>query len=297
MDDYAKSNSEDWYGPDDLARFERIVRWIADQPLRVGVRLATLGEPFASRPFLDQAAWLSTRSNIDFVELLTNGSLLERRLDHLRQKGDMSKVSLWITHHHTEISIERFIKNARVAQDEYGCFVVVNSLLFPGNDGSVVELREAAREAGLRFNLDLGYDPRTPHGKHSSLKAMVPVLKEGEDGVGRAIRLGADPNLLELNMVAMRDLRGRWCSAGHDYIYIGIRGDVFRCSRYQALGMERLGNVSDAGFELELHDTPTLCEAGYGCGNKEDFLNLRYGPRSANPLPSLGWVGDDASSR
>lgn len=292
VDDYAKSNSEDWYGPEDLARFERIVRWIADRPFRMGVRLATLGEPFASRPFLKQAAWLSTRPNVDFVELLTNGSLLKRRLDHLRDEGDISKVSLWITHHHTEMGIGRLIDNARLAQEEYGCFVVVNGLLFPDNEGAVIELREAARAAGLRFNLDLGYDPRTPHGAHSTLEAMVPVLREGEDGVGRAVRLGADPDLLELNLAAMRDLRGRHCSAGHDYFYIGIRGDVFRCSRYQALGRNRLGNVLDTGFELKLDDRPSLCEARFGCGNKEDFLNLRSVPRDVDPVPSLGWAGD-----
>lgn len=290
---YAKSNTEDWYGPDDLARFERIVRWIADRPFRVGVRLATLGEPFASRPFLAQAAWLSKRPNIDFVELLTNGSLLKRRLEQLRRDGDISKVSLWITHHHTEISVARLIENARLAQEEYGCFVVVNSLHFLDNEDSVLELRRAAQEAGLRFNLDLGYDPLTPHAAHSTLDGMVPVLREAGGGIGRAVRLGADPELLELNLSAMRDLRNQSCSAGHDYFYIGIRGDVYRCSRYQALDRDRLGNVLDDGFELKLNDARWVpCEAGFGCGNKEDFLNLRRrgGPAAAS-APSLGWVG------
>ncbi|MGH8897132.1 MAG: radical SAM protein [Egibacteraceae bacterium] len=245
INDYAKSNTSDW-SEEDQDRFEKIVVWIADRPFRVGVRLATLGEPFASRSFLAKAAWLSTRPNVDFVELLTNGSLLKRRLEQLDREGDINKISLWVTYNHTEISISRFIENAHFAQERYGCFVVVNGLLFLDNEASVAELKQAVDEAGLRFNLDLGYDPLTPHGVHSRLDVMVPVLCE-EDGIARAIRLGADTELLELDLTAMRDLRLQLCSAGHNYFYIGVRGDVYRCSRYQALGKDRLGNVLDEG--------------------------------------------------
>lgn len=298
INDYAKSNTQDWLGPDDQKRFERIVDWIAHRPFRVGVRLATLGEPFTSPPFLERAAWLSKRPNVDFVELLTNGSLLKKGLDRLDRGGDISKISLWITHHHTEISIPRFVANARFAQEQYDCFVVVNGLLFPDNEASIVELKAAAEEAGLRFNLDLGYDPLTPHGAHSAIDAMVPVLREG-DGIARAIRLGANPELLRLNVLALRDLRNQSCTAGHNYLYIGIRGDVYRCSRYQALRKNRLGNVLDDGFELRLSEALwTPCEAGFGCGNKEDFLNLRRGKRDAEPpARSLGWVGGDPAAR
>lgn len=292
--DYAKSNSEDWFTQDDISRSEEIVHWIADRSFRVGVRLATLGEPFTSRPFLAQAAWLSKRPNVDFVELLTNGSLLKQRLVHLEREGDISKFSLWVTHHHTQISISRFIDNARFAQEKYGCFVVVNGLLFPDNDESVIELRRAAEDAGLHFNLDLGYDPLTPHGIHSTAPEMVPVLRAG-DGVARATRLGANPELLRLNLLAIKDLRGRLCAAGHSYFYIGIRGDVYRCSRYQALGMDRLGNVLDADFEIRLNNAALApCHAGFGCGNKEDFLNLRHRDGADSTMfPSLGWIGSD----
>ncbi|MEV3922650.1 radical SAM protein [Actinomadura coerulea] len=298
VNDYAKSNIADW-SDEDRSRFEKIVDWIADRPLRVGVRLATLGEPFASRPFLSKAAGLSTRPNIDFVELLTNGSLLKRRLEQLDREGDIRKISLWVTYHPTEIPLARFIANARFAQERYGCFVVVNGLLFPDNEQEVVELGRAAEDAGLRFNLDLGYDPLTPHGVHTELGAMVPVLREqAENGIDRAIRLGAHPELLDLNMAAMRDLRGQTCSAGHDYFYIGIRGDVYRCSRYQALDKDRIGNVLDEGFELRPAGEPwTACGAGFGCGNKEDFLHLRRRrPAAGPPPPSLGWVERDASA-
>ena len=293
INDYAKSNTKDWLEQEDQSRFKKIVNWIAERPFRVGVRLATLGEPFTSPLFLSQAALLTTRPNVAFVELLTNGSLLRRRLDRLDREGDISKISLWITHHHTEISVPRFIENARFAQEKYGCFVVVNGLLFPDNEASILELKAASEQHGLRFNLDLGYDPLTPHKENSGLEPLVPILGRQEGGLDRAVRLGANPEILSLNLRAMRDLSSESCRAGHGYFYIGIRGDVYRCSRYQVLDRNRLGNVLDDGFEFHPNDEQwTPCEAGFGCVNKEDFLNLRRGqPEGEPPVPSLGWVG------
>jgi MoaA/NifB/PqqE/SkfB family radical SAM enzyme len=296
--EFAKSNSVDWLEKDDQTTFAKIVEWIGNRSFRLGIRLATLGEPFTSRTFLERAAWLSTRSNVEFIELLTNGSLLKKRLNQLEQDGDITKISIWATHHHSQISVPRFIENVRFAQEEYGCFVVVNGLLFPDNEESILELRAAAEAADLRFNLDLGYDPLTPHGAHRTLDAMVPILKH-EDGIARAIALGADSELLRVNILALRDLRNQKCSAGHSYFYIGFHGDVFRCSRYQALGMDRLGNVLDDGFDLTLSDTQWApCNAGFGCGNKEDFLNLQAHDRSvASRSPSLGWVGSSSHTK
>jgi MoaA/NifB/PqqE/SkfB family radical SAM enzyme len=288
INDYAKSNRKEWKDKDGQVLFEKIIHWIANRPFRVGIRLATLGEPFTSRIFLAQAAWLSTRPNIEFIELLTNGSLLKKRLDLLNREGDISKISLWITHHHTETTVSRCIENALFAQEKYGCFVVVNGLLFSDNEMSIVELKNAADAVGLRFNLDLGYDPLTPHGVYSIPATMVPILKD-ENGIARAIRLGANPELIRLNILAIGDLSNQFCSAGHNYFYIGVRGDLYRCSRYQALGKNRLGNVLYEDSKFQLSDIRwTSCEAGCGCVNKEDFLNLvDYNHKH---VPSLGWV-------
>lgn len=291
VEEYAKSDRHNWLEDKDEERFQRIVTWIAARPFRIGVRLATLGEPFMSQSFLGQAAWLTTRPNIEFVELLTNGSLLRKRLHQFEKEGDIERLSLWITHHHTEISVDKFVDNARFAKEEFGCFVVVNALLFPDNEDAVTELRLAAADASLHFNLDLGYDPLTPHAKYTTIDDMVPFLRT-RDAVAKAVGLGANPELLRINLLAMQDLTQQSCSAGHNYFYIGIRGDVYRCSRYQALGKLRLGNVLDDDFELRLDVAPSSpCEACFGCGNKEDFLNLRVGDREESSAPSLGWMG------
>ncbi|MDH6114190.1 MoaA/NifB/PqqE/SkfB family radical SAM enzyme [Kitasatospora sp. MAP12-15] len=289
--DYAKSNTYDWKRPRDRSDFESIVRWIAAQPFDVGVRLATLGEPFTSNDFMTQAAWLTRQPSVRFVEVLTNGSLLKRRLPRLAADADLSKLSLWITHHHTEITVDRLIDNARFAQEKYGCFTVVNALLFPDNAEQIAVLRAAAQAAGLRFNLDLGYDPGTATGDHHQATQMAPILQT-DAGIQQAIALGADPDVLKVNLLALNDVQGQPCSAGHDYLYIGIDGEVYPCSRYYVLKQDRLGNALAPDFRLPLREVPwNNCKAGNGCCNKEDFLNLKLAGRHQRPtVPSLGWT-------
>lgn len=289
--DYAKSNSIDWLNDHDRADFQRIVHWIGSLPQPVGVRLATLGEPFVSRTFLAQAAWLTRQHQVRFVELLTNGSMLKSRLPEFAGDANLEKLSLWITYHHAEIALERFIENARLAQEEYDCFVVVNTLLFSDNGQHVTRLREAAERANLRFNLDVGYEPHTPADVRAR-SSHIPLTQKS-DGLGAAVTFGSRRDVLEVNITAMDHPFGQSCAAGHRYIYIGIDGDVYRCSRYYVLKKERLGNVLDPTFELSLRaDSWAPCTATCGCCNKEDFLNLRLlSEHHHNPAPSLGWVG------
>ncbi len=289
--DYAKSNQEDWRSTDEREDFDRIVEWLGTRPFPVQLRLGTLGEPFASHHFLDRAAWLTRQEGVRFVELLTNGALLRRRLPKLSETADMSKVSLWITYHQTEIPLERFIANARFAQEEFGCFVVVNSLLFPSTADGIAELKAAAEDAGLRFNVDLGYDPVVPAQDIDNPSRLIPILGE-DDGVDTAHRLGIRPEMLDLTLTAFEDVHHRPCSAGHDYVFIAIDGEVYPCSRYYVLKHGRLGNVLDPGFELPLRaDRYQECAARQGCCNKEDFLNLAKSTAVGNrSQASLGWV-------
>lgn len=288
---YAKSDTHDWKSVQELENFRSVVHWLGTRPFSVGVRLATLGEPFASNEFLDQAVWLTRQKNIKFVELLTNGSLLQRRLPQIESRTDFHKLSLWITHHHSQIAVDRFIENARIAQEQYGCFVVVNGLLFPDNAAQVIELRAAVLEAGLRFNLDLGYDLGAPAQVHEKAASMVPILRS-KGGLETALRLGANPVLMDTNIIALNDPHNRACSAGHRYFYIGIEGDVYQCSRYYVLKKNKLGNVLEPGFDLPLRQNRWIaCQARFGCCNKEDFLNLQDAAgRRDEQTPSLGWL-------
>jgi MoaA/NifB/PqqE/SkfB family radical SAM enzyme len=288
--EWAKDARTDWRRPEDPVNFRRTLDCIAAEQSPVGVRLATLGEPFASRPFLDGAAWLSTQPNTRFVELVTNGSLLKSRLRNFRRTADLSRISLWVTHHHTEITLDRFMDNVIAARDA-GCFVVVNTLLFPDNIAEVEAVRARALEVGIRFNVDLGYHPEADTGTYSKADDVVPLV-DTTDWHREAMRLGVDPDLLSANLVGLNDVTGKPCSAGHRYFFIGIDGEVYGCSRYYDLGHDRLGNVLDEGFRFPRREQPWAgCAAPYGCSNKEDFLNLKLVERRrSDDIPSLGWL-------
>ncbi|QNP65835.1 radical SAM protein [Streptomyces genisteinicus] len=292
---WSKSRKHNWQDPGDLDRFKAVVRWIGTRPQPVAVRLGSLGEPFASNEFLTEAGWLTRQSGVRYVELVSNGSLLERRLPRLDKDANLAKLSLWLTYHDGQIPLERFIRNARFAQEEFGCFVVVNALLFPGNAQMVREVGDAAREAGLRFNLDLGYDPQAPSDDFDYSTAgpdrAVPVLRD-PDVLDEVARLGGETDLTRTALLALRNPLGEMCSAGHDSIFIGIDGEVYPCSRYHVLEQGRLGNILDPDFRLDLRTEQwSGCRAENGCCNKEDFLNLRQaGGLRPEIVPSLGWV-------
>ncbi len=293
--DWSKSRRYDWTDPADRDVLAATVGWIGQRPHPVEVRLGSLGEPFASSFFLQQAGWLTRQDNVRYVELLSNASLLERRLPLLAEAADLAKVSLWLTWHPGEVSLEKFIAAAALAHDTYGCFVVVNALLFDvAEAGEARRARDAAQEVGLRFNLDFGYDPETPTARPTG---AVPLLRAVGHDHERAVEIvaeaGGDAALTRLAFTALAGPRGLECRAGHDYLFVDIHGVAYRCSRYAADGLHPLGRVLDPGFRLETRAaTWAPCAADGGCCNKEDFLNLRLGERlRPREFPSLGWTG------
>ncbi|MGW5456391.1 hypothetical protein [Nocardia canadensis] len=293
--EWAKSNRQDWRTEQDRDDFAAIVDWIGTRPFPVDVRLGTLGEPFASPVFLDRAAWLTRQPGVRFVELLSNASLLQRRLPKLEATANLGKLSLWLTWHDGQMPLDKFIAAARFAQDTYGCFVVVNTLLFADHDTTTITaVKAAADAAGLRFNVDLGYDPSVPSDTETGTDttAAVPVLRTGGDVLAAVAACGGDPELTQAALVGLTSPQDRACRAGSDYVFIDIHGDLYRCSRYAALGRHRYGNVLDPNFDLQLREnTWAPCEAASGCANKEDFLNLRLAEHlRPTVVPSLGWA-------
>ncbi|UQI49678.1 hypothetical protein M1P56_35400 (plasmid) [Streptomyces sp. HU2014] len=293
--DWFKSRKYDWKDPEDREVFTQVVSWIGSRHFEVEVRLGSLGEPFASPFFLEQAGWLTRQPGVRYVELLSNASLLKRRLPTLESMANLGKLSLWLTWHDGQMSLERFIDAAAFAQEEYGCFVVVNALLFDSRDtGMIQRVRTAARAAGLRFNLDLGYDPTVPTESFDLLgdpSRAVPAMRTA-DVLETVTAYGGDRSLTEAALIGLTSPQGRACRAGHDYLFIDIHGQVYRCSRYAALERERLGSLADPGFELRLRpERWAPCAAAGGCCNKEDFLNLQVAePLRPRDVPSLGWT-------
>lgn len=287
--DFSKSKNKFWARLEDKSEFQQVVKWIGELPFEIGLRMATLGEPFTSKEFLSEASWLSKLEKIRFVELVTNGSLLKSILPKFSEVADLSKFSLWVTYHHKQIEPERLIDNIRFAQEEYGCFAVLNTLLFPENIEAVQKIRNLADTAGIRFNLDLGYDISKGH--YGRVEDMVPMLRL-DNGKKQIIDMGIDPELLEISLLSLGKVGGQVCSSGHNYFFIWINGDVYPCSRYCSSDIDKLGNVLDPGFQLKLRTHCwEKCKVEYGCSNKEDFLHMKYSQEKRYVShPSLGWT-------
>jgi len=291
--DYSKSNKINWKNPKDIEGFKKIVNWISKRPFKIGLRLGSLGEPFTSCDFLDQVAWLTNQKNIQFVELLTNGSLLKQGLQKLQKKGaKFEKLSLWVSYHPSQIALDRFIDNARFAQEIYKCFVVVNGIIFPNNIEYIKNLKKATDKYDLRFNLDLGYNPDIPSTCNNvfDIGKSIPILQHYPD-LKSLISLGVNEKILQINITAMKKPKGQLCSAGQNYICITINGDVYPCSRYVVLKYNKLGNILKNANAIQFKSERwKQCIVKSGCCNKEDFLNLKLVEGYINKkTPSLGW--------
>ena len=282
-----RSRERLWQDDDSPQRFQRILGWIAHIPFSVGLRLQTIGEPFVSDEFLRAASRMSREKNIRFVELVTNGSLLTSRLTRMVDEYglDLSKLTLWITYHHTEISAERLVENAAYAQQR-GANVVVNALLFPDTVESIAHLHRLCAAHDLCTNVDLGQDFDDSREAFS----FVPLLQDAQLLNSTAL---IDEKTAILSVVAAVNPKGLNCSAGHNYIFVGRGGDVYPCLGYlRYLPGTKLGSALDPDF------VPSLRQEGYspcgidmGCTCKEDFLHLELAQPGPSPVykRSLGY--------
>jgi MoaA/NifB/PqqE/SkfB family radical SAM enzyme len=271
-----------WAAGDSADRYRAVLGWLAGLPWRLRVRLQTLGEPFASKEFLRGAAWLCAQSNIDFVELVTNGSFTSRQFRGWAATCSMDRISLWITYHHTEIAAETLVTNARMAQD-VGAFVVVHALVFPDNLQAIEHLVELCKEAGLRTDVTIGHNFNGAYPRNGLL-----AILETEPRV--LVSMYRHTAALRTMVTAHRGPKGEPCSAGHDYIRIYPDGGVYPCAPYRGLPSKQIGSALDPDFVPVLRaEAYAPCEADGLCGCKEDYLHLRTA-RSVLRFPkSLGY--------
>ncbi len=267
-----RTNDRMWRNEDDPARYQKVLDWIGRQPYRIGLRLQTIGEPFVSWDFLKGAVRISESPNIRFVELVTNGSLLKKRLPRFIDDhgADPGRFSLWVTYHHTEISAPDLVDQVGFARD-LGVEVVVNSLVFPDNADDLRHLAALCRERDLRLNVDLGQNFNAAY----EGRPFVTVLDDKVVAVMRDLK--TDPRIQVTSITAWGSPAGLQCSAGHDYVHITPDGDVFPCRGYQAGGRKtRLGSAVDETFTLDLRQEEFMrCALVRGCTCKEDFLHMR----------------------
>ena len=271
-----------WANPDGARRYDTILRWLSGLPWRLRIRLQTLGEPFMSQAFLEGAAWLSRQENVDFVELVTNGSFTPRRFERFAARADIERISLWMTYHHTEIAPETLVENARRAQ-ELGAFIVVHLLLFPDNLDTSRDLIARCERAGLRTDVTIGHNLNDAYPG----QGLLPVLESDPQRLFEAYREHA---AIEAMVLAHRGPGGLPCSAGHDYLRVFSDGEVYPCAPYRGRTEHRLGNALDEGFQPRLREEPYApCQATGLCACKEDYFHLQAARAALTFARSLGY--------
>ncbi|MCB2228200.1 MAG: hypothetical protein KQH53_16085 [Desulfarculaceae bacterium] len=278
--DQQRSKDKFWEDDTGSEKFQKIIKWVSQLPVTVGIRLQTVGEPFTCEEFLRGAAWLSKQPNIHYLELVTNGSLVKSRWDMLAQGANLDKISLWMTYHHTQISAEKLVEAARFARDQ-GVHVVVNSLVFPDNFEQVEHIRALAQANGLKVSTDVGYDLHCP----TSEEGFIPAFYDDE---------ARTRSLYGNDLILSENISNHWqenCSTGHDYIYISPAGDIYRCFQYFLKDRNTtLGNIFDDDFDLSLRAAPyEPCNFSRTerCFNHEDFFHLETIRRKRNISRSM----------
>ncbi|MCF8033464.1 MAG: hypothetical protein K9K66_03950 [Desulfarculaceae bacterium] len=283
--DQCRAKDKFWEDETGGHKFQKIIRWVGQLPVPVGIRLQTVGEPFTCEEFLKGAAWLSNQPNIRYLELVTNGSLVKSRWNMLAQDANLDKISLWMTHHPTQIPAGKIVDAARFARDQ-GVHVVVNSLLFSDNYDEVEHIRELAKANDLRVSTDVGYDLHCP----TSEEGFVPAFYDDEAKTRK---------LYGHDLILNENISNHWqerCSTGHDYIYISPGGDIYRCFQYFLKDRNStLGNVFDKSLNLSLRAEPyEPCNFSRTerCFNHEDFFHLETIARKRKINRSMTYKDD-----
>ena len=266
--DYRETNQgKMWETPESPSRFRKILQWIARQPYRIRIRSQTQGEPLLSKEFLDGVAWLTHQPNVEFVEFLTNGSLLKgKNFSTFSRDADISKVSLWVSYHAGQISAEELTDLAKYAGD-VGAHVVAHSILFPENEAQMLEFLNLCRAKGIKSAFTLG---RNTNGMYPK-KGAFPILESSPETVKQFLNS-------PWTVMALSDSiqpKGKLCGAGNGYIFIRPNGDIYPCAAYSGQELAKMGSALDDDFRLTVDpkkSAPCLSKFCSGCA--EDYFHL-----------------------
>ena len=306
--DYSQGAKRNMWGTEDGRKNTRkAVEWVATLPYRVGVRYDVHGEPFLNPDVIEDLIWLTKQPNVAFVEVQTNGSLFKKRLSKIADEIDVSKLKLFCTFHHAEIGLDEYLSNVTFAS-ELGFDVTVNTLLAPDNVAIIRDILSRCKKLGIETSADLKFpgfevpptqtmsaavdvDKRARH--FLKLDPIDELLKAGDEGleVFRAVAdsgpLGKETRFLAALLVGLYGGTGRECSAGHDYIIVDNWGDVYPCTSYADIEMNKLGSILDPGFVPILREE-TYAACGYRetCHQKEEYGNLKI-LREHRPLEKM----------
>lgn len=261
-------DSNEWHRQGDLENHLAVMKWISQLPYKVRLRLSTAGEPFVSKDFLNSVANLTHAENLELVEILTNGSYTKDQFEKFVSSSRPDKLSLWMTYHPQEISPEKFLEAAILAKG-LKVPVVVHALIFPDSVESTKVMQERCVSNGITFHAGLGLN------MNDAYPGMGPVPALTDTSIPSDV-LAMNVAFPQLVYRVAEKPIGAMCSAGHDYIYINSRAEVFQCNTYSATLPEfKMGTPVDPNFKLNLRSRKySPCLSRHACRCVEDYQHL-----------------------
>lgn len=221
----------------------RIIENLLATPYRLAIRLGPAGEFFLSKELVADARYLTQQDKVDTVDLITNASLKRSFYEKAFEDFDLSKVSMTVSYHPTEIEdADTWKETVRYFRDNMAVGIVL--VAYPPLMHLLPEIRK-----GL---LDLD----------------VPIFVNGFigsfDGAKYPFAYSRLENQLLKSLSYSRHEYEFWingrkpglCRAGMTSIFVDIAdGSVYSCG-YPV--RHRLGELL-SGPNFELLSTPTPC--------------------------------------
>jgi len=277
------------WGENGLELSRMAIKWVASLPYQVGVRYDVHGEPFLNDDVIQDFSWLTRQRNVSFVEVQTNASMFKKKIPDIARISDITKLNLFCTFHHSQVSPENFIENVLCAHN-FGIHVIVNVLVANDNIQPVNKVLKLCKDNDIRTSADIRYPGFTVSLTEDGKRARhflncdpILALMTSESNDHDAFRiiadsgpLGQEIRFLSALLVGLYGQPGRQCSAGHDYIFVDRWGDVYRCFNYSDINKGKMGSILDPEFIPKLrNEIYAPCHYRETCHQKEEYGNLK----------------------
>jgi MoaA/NifB/PqqE/SkfB family radical SAM enzyme len=260
-----------WKDKDNLfdnTNYRSIIEKLKVLPYRTCLRIGVGGEPFTSQEILNGIIDIcNSNSNIFGVSFSTNlvaswSRVIEPFLDSL----DTGKLGIGCTLHDTVIKdIDGFFEKVRKIKEK-GALIFVGLVAIPQRIEMIKEYKLRCSQLGV---------PLIMNGLIGNLV--------GKDGTDSSREFPQDYTFAELAVLKELwdtphsymmllegcETKGMICSAGHNYIYINHKGDIFPCGNIK----NSIGNLLHGTIGFQHKDT--ICPVSTcWCGNENQALRI-----------------------
>ena len=248
--------------------FRLIVEKLQALPHRICLRIGVGGEIFTSDEIPKEISHIcNSDSNIFGISFSTNlVASWERVVEPFLDSLDTSKLGMGCTLHDLVIKdIDGFFEKARKIKKK-GVQLYISCVAIPQRLTMMKQYKQRCDDLGIPLIMN------GLLGKLSGVQGADDSLEFPRDytldELSELKKLWDSPHSYKMLLEASEP-KGMQCSAGHQYMYINHKGDVFPCGNIQS----SIGNIIDGTLELRTEDTKCPMFACW-CGNENQALRI-----------------------